>query len=466
MKLRYTFLLLLLILIGGVAVSRWRLSSRLTVQRMPVPIKYASNVQLSHDGSRVVYRLSCSDQGGIWIADRDGGYARLIQGETFAGHPEPCPTSGPTPTVGDSWVQAEPFDLASYRPWESYDFPYWSPDDTKLVYRAYPTVYAFPNMDQYGNCQSLKPDRLCNGSVIYDLTTGESLQLDMVSGLSFSPDSQQLAVFRECQVSYDPKKGCIGLLPESATIQLFGNHYGLNVIDLRTKRVIYADAAARVEWDHRFTGKGFRWSPDGQSLCYPTEFGNEELVSSRNLLHYRDKGKLRVVQLETPGQVIDLDGLACAWAPDSRHISYVIYLSARFYTAKSGTEYAIYPAELHLRDLTTGQDRLLFTQEVLGGHKLDHIVWSPNGMYIAFTYRPFLDDKELEGLRPGEEPNLPWKFAVLDIATGKTREIEGPSIPSSLSWMEWSLDSRKIYLDDARSSLSSRKAYYLEISVP
>jgi hypothetical protein len=451
MRPRKIIVLLFLVLIGAGCTLKLD-SVNLPVRRITLPVQYAMFTRFSHGGKRIAYELYCSDQVGIWIADRDGRHARQVQPEQFPDAPPPCST--PAPPKPGELVKPLPFDMASYRPRESYGSPHWSPDDSKLAYFRGVTLIALSGMEKLINCKSSGPERLCPGTVIYDLNTGEHLSLDMMRGASFSPDGQKAAVFRECTWERGSDK-CVEISPESA--QIIGDNFGLQVIDLSARRVVYTDTAALLDVMRESVGESFPWSPDGQSLCYPVWAGGAGSNSPY-------PGELRIARVDAPGSQVDLTGRMCAWAPDSRRISYVIYPSSRYYTStRTGLMSSIIQAELHVYDLLTNQDRLLFAGETFQ-RQFNQVGWSPDGKYIAFPF-DFIDEKRIESTKGYESPRPQPRLIVVEVATGKYWQSESIVDVGSVNWMEWGSDSTKVFVLAPRVNIGP-ESYYLEIAVP
>jgi hypothetical protein len=432
------------------------------MHHIQLPLAYVWGFNLSHDGQRVAYHLPCSQQAGIWIASRDGTQARLIQREPLADNLAPCPTPtlSPTSEPGEcEWYTPEPVNQAAIEKWkgyEEYHTPFWSPMDTRLIYvwgLTHPLAVAREDV----LCTS-GPGRLCPlGSVIHDLTTGETLALDMIWGVSFSPDDQKVALYRLCQ--WGPVGDCVEVGSDTQTVQLLGEGLGLHVMAWRSRQVVYTDTEALPEYGWTYTGKAFRWSPDGQSLCYPME-------KDATRLDFRPVGKVRIVALAEPEHPTDIAGERCAWAPDSQRIAYVRYPTSSRYTApQTDEQYIIHQFELRSYDVATGKDQLLFAGENwFGFAQFDHLEWSPDGKYLAFDLQPF-EGKLPNPKAPSHDDKMLThrRIVILNVETGAHWET-GAVSTNDADWMRWSPDSQRLLVESSFGDLTHQE--YLEIKVP
>jgi hypothetical protein len=436
----------------------------LSVQHVRLPLVNLRDFDLSHDGQRVAYHLPCSQQAGIWIASRDGTQARLIQREPLADNLAPCPTPtlSPTSEPGEcEWYTPEPVNQAAIEKWKGYEeyrIPFWSPMDTKLIY-VWGLTHPLAVAREAALCTP-GPERLCPlGSVIHDLTTGETLALDMIRGISFSPDDQKVALYRLCQ--WGVVGDCVEVSPDTQTVQLLGDGLGLHVMAWPSRQVVYTDTEALPEYSWAYRGKAFRWSPDGKSLCYPVE-------KDKIWTDFRPVGKVRIVALAEPEQPTDIAGRRCVWAPDSQRIAYVRYpTSSRYAAPQTDEQYIIHQFELRSYDVATGEDRILFAGENWFGYstsQFDHLEWSLDGRYLAFDLMPF------EGRLPN--PDAPShddkilthrRVVILNVETGAYWET-GKMPLDDADWMRWSADSRTLLVESSSSDPTHQA--YLEIKVP
>jgi Tol biopolymer transport system component len=235
----------------------------------------------------------------------------------------------------------------------------WSPDGSLIAYRIQEDLYTLDTPDgprQFYRHSSLHVAR-ADGSGEARLTRRDG----NVLAFDWAPDSERLVI-----------SACLEDLNQDGIVG-DGDRTRLYVVDLATREVrpLLSDVDATLSMYKP------SWSPDGVHIAYIEGHGDPASY-----------GDLVVVRVDDGSEVARLDvspGAEYAWSPSGNEIAYVEFQVA----GRVGYE-DLFVFSLTTGDMTRATDTSLysvFSANELNGINLDHVVWSPDGNYLAFVWR-------------------------------------------------------------------------------